>query len=76
MNLDGKSSRTREIGGNIINFIWEFKEFVASIASVEPHAALAWAGVTQLLPVRPARIYLTLSSQTRMHSTIGSSRLA
>ena len=77
ISLGGKSFRIREIGENIINFLWESKDFVASIASVEPHAALAWAGVSQLLPVRPARVYLTISSpQIRMHSTIGSSRLA
>ena len=60
IKLGGKSFRIREIGENIINFIWESKDFVTSIANVEPHAALAWAGVSQLLPVRPPRISLTI----------------
>lgn len=77
INLGGKSFRIREIGEDIINFIWESKAFVASIASVEPHAALAWAGVSQLLPVRPTRVYLTIySAQSRMPSTISIPRLA
>ena len=62
INLGGKSFRIREIGENVINFIWESKDFVASIACIEPHAAIAWAGVSQLLPVRSTRIYLTTSS--------------
>ena len=62
-NLGGKPFRIREIGESVINFIWESKGFVASIASVEPHAALAWAGVSQLLPVRPTRIYFTVYPQ-------------
>ena len=62
INLGGKSFRIREIGENVINFIWESKDFVASIASIEPHAAIAWAGVSQLLPVSSTRIYLTSSS--------------
>lgn len=28
-----------------------FKDFIASAASNEPHAALAWAGISLLLPV-------------------------
>ena len=63
IDLGGKSFRIREIGENVINFIWESKGCVASIASAEPHAALAWAGVSQLLPVRPTRIYFTLYPQ-------------
>lgn len=77
INLGGKSFRIREIGENIINFIWESKGFVASIASAEPHAALAWAGVSQLLPVRPTRIYFTMyPPQTSTHFAIGGLRLA
>lgn len=34
-----------------IKIIVAVKDFVASVASQEPHAALAWAGVTLLLPV-------------------------
>ena len=62
MTLGGKSLTMREIGEKIINFILESKDFLTSIASVEPHAALAWAGVSILLPVRPTRIYLIIHS--------------
>lgn len=31
------------------------KDFISSVASQEPHAALAWAGVSTLLPVSRAR---------------------
>ena len=64
ITLGGKSLRMREIGEKIINFTLESKDFVTSIASVEPHAALAWGGVSILLLVRPTRIYLII------HSTI------
>ena len=76
ISLGGKSFRIREIGENIINFVSESKGFVASIASVEPHAALAWAGVSQLLPVRNTRTYLIMSPpQTRTQLAIGGLRL-
>ena len=50
--LAGKSFKVREAGEKVIEFIWESKELVSSIASVEPHAALAFSGVVQIFPVR------------------------
>ena len=75
ITLGGKSFRIREIGENIINFISESKGFIASIAITEPHAALAWAGVSQLLPVRPYTHLLYNISSTRTHPAIGGLRL-
>lgn len=53
LKLAGKSFKVREIGEKIISFIWESKETITAIASVEPHAALAWSGIAQVFPVRP-----------------------
>lgn len=52
VTLAGKSFKIREIGEKIVQFIWESKDLITTAASTEPHAALAWSGVSQLLPVR------------------------
>ena len=50
--LAGISFKVREAGEKVIEFIWESKELISSIASVEPHAALAFLDVVQIFPVR------------------------
>ncbi|KAK3170678.1 hypothetical protein OEA41_002760 [Lepraria neglecta] len=49
--LAGKSFKIREAGEKVIEFIWESKELISSIASVEPHADLAFSGVMQIFPL-------------------------
>ena len=51
IRLAGKSIRVREVGESIIGFIWQSKDFIDSVADTEPHVALAWSGVSLLLPV-------------------------
>ena len=51
ITLSGKSFRLRGIGDKIIQFIDGSKEIVAAAAELEPHAALAWTGVSLLLPL-------------------------
>ena len=51
ISLLGKSFKIRQIGESIITFIYESKGFITTAASTEPHLALAWSGVSFLLPV-------------------------
>ena len=51
ISLLGKSIKIRQIGESIITFISESKDFIRTVASTEPHVALAWSGVSFLLPV-------------------------
>jgi hypothetical protein len=44
--------------GNIVKGVVFAKDFISAAASNEPHAALAWAGVSILLPVRAYYFYL------------------
>ena len=50
-SLVGKPIKLREIGERVINFIWQSRDFIISVASTEPHVALVWSGVSLLLPV-------------------------
>src|SRR5271155_2419733 len=45
--------------GKIVKGVVFAKDFIATAASNEPHAALAWAGVSMLLPVRAYYFYLS-----------------
>jgi hypothetical protein len=58
--LDSKNARNRnrddeyvvkEQVDKILSAIIYIKDFISSAASLEPHAALAWAGVSVFLPV-------------------------
>ena len=51
ISLLGKSLKIRQLGESIITFISESKDFITNVASAEPHVALAWSGVSFLLPV-------------------------
>ena len=51
ITLAGKPLRLREIGDKIIQFIAVSKEMVATTATLDPHAALAWSGISLLLPL-------------------------
>jgi len=44
--------------GKIVKGVVFAKDFIATAASNEPHAALAWAGVSMLLPVRAYYFHL------------------
>lgn len=41
----------REQGENIVKFVLWSSDLVSQMASLEPHAAIAWAGISLLLPV-------------------------
>ena len=51
ISLLGKSFKIRQIGETIITFVSESKNFITAVASTEPPLALAWSGVSLLLPV-------------------------
>lgn len=51
ISLWGNPFKIRQIGESIITFISESKGFITTVASTEPHVALAWSGVSFLLPV-------------------------
>ena len=52
INLGGKSVKVREQGEKVIKFILWSKDIVSQALSAQPYAALAWSGVSILLPVR------------------------
>ena len=52
LKLAGKPFKVRETGEKIISFVWQSKDIITAMASVEPHAALAWSGISQIFPVR------------------------
>ena len=49
--LRGKTIVVEEEADRVVKTIVFVKDFVSSGVSVDPHAALAWAGVCVLLPV-------------------------
>ena len=53
VHIVGKPIKIREQFEKILKFILWADDFVACIVRDEPHAALAWAGVSLLLPVCP-----------------------
>jgi hypothetical protein len=48
----GKSINVRKNGERLIKFILWSKDIIADGLSSQPHMALAWSGITMLLPVR------------------------
>ena len=52
INLGKKSVKVREQGEKVITFILWSKDIVSQALSAQPYAALAWSGVSMLLPVR------------------------
>lgn len=54
-NIQKAESKSRpiELIDKAAKFVTAIKDFATSVASTNPHAALAWAGVSVLLPVRP-----------------------
>ena len=51
ITIMGKSVQVREIGEKIIAFVESTKDLITAATSNEPHAALAWATVSLILPV-------------------------
>src|SRR5580704_11914256 len=49
----------------IVSAIIFAKDFITAAASLEPHAALAWAGVSVLLPVSLVNNYAILTLSTK-----------
>ena len=52
IHLRGKPVKVREQGERILKFILWSKDLVSAATSTQPYAALAWSGVSILLPVR------------------------
>ena len=46
-----KRIKVREKAEKVVKFIMWSKDVIGAAASLEPHAAIAWAGVSLLLPV-------------------------
>ena len=51
VTIAGKPFKIRAISAKIIEFIGQSREFIGVAAGTEPHAALAWAEISLLLPV-------------------------
>ena len=51
ITIMGKPVKVREIGEKIIAFVESTQDLVSTATSNEPHAALAWATVSLILPV-------------------------
>ena len=51
VHLGTKSYKVRERGEKIIKFILWSKDFISTALSTQPYAALAWSGISILLPV-------------------------
>ena len=51
ITIMGKSVKVREIGEKVIAFVESTKDLITTATSNEPHAALAWATVSLILPV-------------------------
>ena len=56
INLGKKPVKVREQGEKVIKFIIWSKDIVSEALSAQPYAALAWSGVSILLPVSCALI--------------------
>lgn len=54
INLGKEPVKVREQGEKVIKFILWSNDIVSRALSAQPYAALAWSGVSVLLPVRCA----------------------
>lgn len=54
--MNSPSGRADKVLEKTIKIVGLAKDFVGSIVSVEPHAAVAWAGVCLFLPVRSSNL--------------------
>ena len=52
LSIGGERISVRKAGENVIRTISWAKEFISAAISSQPYAALAWSGVSILLPVR------------------------
>ena len=55
-----KQIKVRDQAEKVVKFIMWSKDVIGAAASLEPHAAIAWAGVSLLLPVRKPCFLLVL----------------
>lgn len=56
IRLGREPIKVREQGEKVIKFMLWSNSFISAAVSVQPYAALAWSGVSILLPVRCALI--------------------
>ena len=56
IHLRGKPIKVREQGEKVIKFILWSNDFISTALSTQPYAALAWSGVSILLPVSCAMV--------------------
>ena len=57
IHLHDKPIKVREQGEKVIKFILWSNKFISAAVSAQPYAALAWSGVSILLPVSCATIH-------------------
>ena len=58
VTLARKPIKIREYGEKLVKFTMWSKDLISSAVNAEPHAALAWAGISLLLPVCISRVLL------------------
>lgn len=54
-SLHGRRLIVRKVVQKAIQTVTAFKSIIGGVVSAEPHAALAWAGILTILPVRPTQ---------------------
>ena len=54
LNLFGKPVKLREQSEKLVRFILWSKDFVSVVLKSEPHAAIAWAGISLIMPASRA----------------------
>ena len=65
LTIGSETYIVKEKVDKIVSAIIFAKDFITAAASLEPHAALAWAGVSVLLPVSPANNYTIPTLSTK-----------
>lgn len=51
VTFSGKSTIIREQWEKLVKFVLGCEDMISTVAALEPHAAIAWAGVSLILPV-------------------------
>ena len=68
LHIRGKPIKVREQGEKVIKFILWSNGFVSAAVSAQPYAALAWSGISLLLPVSWSRTQSVPASVNRKQS--------
>ena len=65
LTIGNETYIVKEKVDKIVSAIIFAKDFITAAASLEPHAALAWAGISVLLPVSLVNNYTVLALSTK-----------